>query len=192
MHNEGSSVLIWGNIKTDVYLSLQWLHNEHYSVSNHQPRDCLLNPLFGRRSKKTSKLRVTGLYAGNSLGTGEFPAHMASNAENVSIWWCHHVFIILNPETEQLACIYMDSLHHGWRWPVDGGSQGINSHCFGPFLPEYSSLYTWDVKGLTSSPLKYMQVRFCIHMMTSSNGNIFRVTGPLCGEFTGHRRIFRT
>ena len=22
-------------------------------------------------------------------------------------------------------------------------------------------------------------------MMTSSNGNIFRVTGPLCGEFTG-------
>ena len=23
--------------------------------------------------------------------------------------------------------------------------------------------------------------------MTSSNGNIFRVTGPLCGEFTGHR-----
>ena len=24
------------------------------------------------------------------------------------------------------------------------------------------------------------------HMMMSSNGNIFRVTGPLCGEFTGH------
>ena len=27
------------------------------------------------------------------------------------------------------------------------------------------------------------------HMMTSSNGNIFRVTGPLCGEFIGHRWI---
>ena len=27
------------------------------------------------------------------------------------------------------------------------------------------------------------------NMMTSSNENIFRVTGPLCGEFTGHRRI---
>ena len=26
-------------------------------------------------------------------------------------------------------------------------------------------------------------------MMTSSNGSIFRVTGPLCGEFTGHRWI---
>ena len=27
--------------------------------------------------------------------------------------------------------------------------------------------------------------------MTSSNGNIFRVTGPLCGEFTGRRWIPR-
>ena len=27
------------------------------------------------------------------------------------------------------------------------------------------------------------------HMMTSSNGNIFRVTVPLCGEFIGHRWI---
>ena len=26
-----------------------------------------------------------------SLVTGEFPAQMASNAENVSIWWRHHV-----------------------------------------------------------------------------------------------------
>ena len=25
----------------------------------------------------------------------------------------------------------------------------------------------------------------CACMMTSSNGNIFRITGPLCGEFTG-------
>ena len=29
-------------------------------------------------------------------------------------------------------------------------------------------------------------------MMTSSNGNIFRVTGRLCGEFTGHQWISRT
>ena len=43
-----------------------------------------------RRSNKTSKLRVTGLCAGNSPVTGEFPTQMASNAENVSIWWRHH------------------------------------------------------------------------------------------------------
>ena len=38
-----------------------------------------------RRSKKTSKLSVTGLCAGNSPVTNEFPAQRASNAENVSI-----------------------------------------------------------------------------------------------------------
>ena len=68
----------------------RWRHNGHDSVSNHLPHDCLPNRLFRRRSKKTSKLRVTVLCVGNSPGTGEFPAQMASNAENVSIWWRHH------------------------------------------------------------------------------------------------------
>ena len=72
------------------YISSQWRHNARYSISNHQPHDCLLNRLFRRRSKKTSKLRVTGLCAGNSPGTGELPTQMVSNAENVSIWWRHH------------------------------------------------------------------------------------------------------
>ena len=70
--------------------SLHWRHNGRDSVSNHQPHDYLLNRLLRRRSKKTSQLRVTGLCVGNSPGTGEFPAQMASNAENVSIWWRHH------------------------------------------------------------------------------------------------------
>ena len=46
--------------------SLQWRHNELAGVSNHQPHDCLLNRSFRRGSKKTSKLRVTGLCVGNS------------------------------------------------------------------------------------------------------------------------------
>ena len=66
--------------------TLQWRHNEGDGVSNHQPHDCLLNHLFRRRSKKTSKLRVTGLCEGNSVVTGEFPTQKASKAENVSIW----------------------------------------------------------------------------------------------------------
>ena len=69
---------------------LQWRHNRRDSVSNHQPHDCLLNCLFRRRWKKTSKLRVTGLCVGNSRVTGEYPAQMANNAENVSIWWRHY------------------------------------------------------------------------------------------------------
>ena len=43
---------------------LQWRYNERDGVSNHQPYDCLLKRLFRRRSKKTSKLRDTGLCAG--------------------------------------------------------------------------------------------------------------------------------
>ena len=73
--------------------SLQWRHNEHDGVSNHRPRhgDCLLSRLCGRRSKKTSTLRVTGLCSGNLPMTSEFPAQRASNTENVFIWWCHHI-----------------------------------------------------------------------------------------------------
>ena len=41
----------------------------------------LLRRLFRRRSKKTSKLRVTGLCAGNSPVTGQSHAQRASNAE---------------------------------------------------------------------------------------------------------------
>ena len=41
-------------------------------------------------AEKTSKHRVTDLCVGNSPVTGEFPAQMASNAENGSIWWRHH------------------------------------------------------------------------------------------------------
>ena len=58
-----SCLLVWG-------MALQWRHNGRDSVSNHQPHDCLLNRLFRRRSK----LRVTGLCAGDSPVTGEFPA----------------------------------------------------------------------------------------------------------------------
>ena len=36
-------------------------------------RFCLLNRLFRHRSKKTSKLRVTGLFVGKSPVKGEFP-----------------------------------------------------------------------------------------------------------------------
>ena len=75
-------------------MTLRWRHNRRDRVSNHQPRDCLLNRLLRRRSKKTTKRRVTGLCAGNSPGTGAFPAQMASKAENVSIWWRHHGVIL--------------------------------------------------------------------------------------------------
>ena len=73
--------------RTILLTPLQWRHNGYDGVSNHQPHDCVPNRLFRRRSKKISKLRATGLCAGNSPVTGEFPAQMASHVENVSGWW---------------------------------------------------------------------------------------------------------
>ena len=63
----------------------QWRHNERNGVSNHRHLHCLLNCWFRRRSKKMSKLCVTGLCAGNSTVTGEFPAQRVSNAENKNV-----------------------------------------------------------------------------------------------------------
>ena len=83
--------LLW--VVANQFYHLLWRHNGCDSVSNHQTHDCFLNQLF-RRRKKTSMLRVTGLCAGNSPVTGEFPAQMASNAENVAIWWRHHAISV--------------------------------------------------------------------------------------------------
>ena len=63
------------------FVSLQWRHNDRAIVSNHRRPDCLLDCLFGRRSKKTSKLCVTGLCEGNSPVIGEFPAQGSGKAE---------------------------------------------------------------------------------------------------------------
>ena len=118
--------------------SLQWRHNERDSASNHQPRDCLLNRLFRRRSKKTSKLRVTGLCAGNSPGT-DFPAQMVSNAEKVSIWWRHH-----NNHPASRRChrlIMAGSIRH-----------------FPPNF-NYRDILTWDDQLRTSHSTKQKQNR---------------------------------
>ena len=81
-------------IQTRKITPLQWRHNEHDSISNHQRLGCLLSRLF--RSKITSKLRVIGLCEGNSPVTGEIPTQRASNAENVSIWWRHHALSLVS------------------------------------------------------------------------------------------------
>ena len=84
-----SYLFVFG-VSQSSHMTLRWRPNGHDGVSNHQPHHCLLNRLVRRRSKKTLKLRVTGLCAGNSPVTGEFPAQMASNAENVFIRLRHH------------------------------------------------------------------------------------------------------
>ena len=152
--------------------ALQWRHNERDSVSNHQPHDCLLSRLFRRRSKKTSKLRVTGFCAGNSPGTGEFSAQMASNAESVSIWWRQHAYT--NEYTEgnvprentqaffeisQLSCQYRNYHYNNktilWSSTHDDGisfqetlsvcwDTGQNTTAFYIIIAQHSSNDPWN------------------------------------------------
>ena len=68
--------------------TLQWRHNGHDSVSNHQPHDCLLNRYSGTDQRKHQS---SASLAFEFFSPG-FPAQRASNAENVSIWWRHHVW----------------------------------------------------------------------------------------------------
>ena len=111
--------------------SLQWRHNGRDIVSNHQPHHCLLNRLFRHISKKTSKLRVTGLCAGNSPVTDGFPAQMASYVENVSIWWRHHVFLFL----------FNDRNNTTWKT----GRKWSLSVCRSVFLPSLSVAFSFSL-----------------------------------------------
>ena len=66
----------------------------------------------------------------------------------------------------------------GWGWA--GG--GLSSS------PDYCGMAV-ATTGFMEDILRYWQH---ILMMMSSNGNIFRITGHLCGEFTGLRWIPHT
>ena len=93
-----SKIKLWGG-------SLQKRHNDRNGVSNYRRIDCLLNYLFRHRSKKTSKLRVTGLHGEYSPVTTEFRAQRASYADNVSIWWSHHMVCICRQDYQSPNCI---------------------------------------------------------------------------------------
>ena len=77
---------------SDYPVTLQWRNNERDGVPYHQPHHCLLNRLFRRRSKKTSKLRVTGLCAGNSPVTSEFPVEWSVTRKMFPFKWRHHAY----------------------------------------------------------------------------------------------------
>ena len=50
----------------------------------------------------------------------------------------------------------------------------------------------WPLSKVIYWPIQWHSDTRMEHMMTSSNANIFRVTGHLCREFTGHWWIPRT
>ena len=85
--------------------TLQWRYNEHYGVSNHQPHDCLLNRLFRCRSKKTSKLHITGLCAGNSPRRGPVMRKMIPFDDVIMIFLETHVMMSSVQWTESMIFV---------------------------------------------------------------------------------------
>ena len=92
---------------SDVIMSMAMM------ASQITPRlDCLLNCLFRHRSKKTSKLCVTGLCEGNPPVTSGFPSQRDSNTENASIWWCHHESFNTSSANDNFS----DVTWHKFQW----------------------------------------------------------------------------
>ena len=85
-----------------------------------------------------------------------------------NIWWQYNENIKCRVELLKVMKSIMSKVRY-WRM-TDGWVR-------------YCALYASMIKLPWTSP---------INMMTSSNGNIFRFTGPLCGEFTGDRGFPRT
>ena len=79
---------------------LQWRHNERDGVSNHRRLNRLLNRLFRGRSKKTSKLRVTGFGRGIHRWPMDSPHKGTVTRENVAIWLRHYVADVLQARSE--------------------------------------------------------------------------------------------
>ena len=94
----------------------------------------------------------TGLHERNSPVTGKFPSQRASNAENVSIWWRHHAFILhwwsgqkLEEQTVILSHTYASYLLHIGikaplafvrgihQWPVNSPHKGPATRKMFPF-----------------------------------------------------------
>ena len=105
------SGLVWFIYPRSLHLTTmtsQWARRR----PNHRRPDCLLNR-FRRRSKKTSKLHVTGICEGNPPVTGGFPSQKASSAKNVSISWRHHVMKTRCRGTVQAVLIWDRRLRKG-------------------------------------------------------------------------------
>ena len=133
-----------------VYIihTLHWRHNDHDGVSNHKAHIRLLNRLFRRRSKRTSKLRVSGLCAGNSPGPVTSP-HKGPVTRNMFpfddvIMRSRIIFTNTKPEPNAAKGkhvhdpldawfykqIWYELNHPSETWNIPGSNGGQNNTCW--------------------------------------------------------------
>ena len=132
------------NTGSDIYrqsacscrFSLRWRHNERDGVSNQPASRLFTQPFIQARIKENIKVPRHWPLWGESLATSESPAQRESHAENVSIWWHHHVkylkgckiinrFSVGCKVTNVFNQICM--VIHDFKWPLwpDKNSRGM-------------------------------------------------------------------
>ena len=139
--------------------------------------------------------------------------------ENRKLPWCHHQVENLRCGVSDDKVGIMTTLHVQWskryhemmklyqkgwflsrkcntgRSHFSLGAMSDNVHdTLSPVVIKMHYTFHGYVIALNAIPLWYISHHIwyawhSIYMMTSSNGSIFRVTGHLCGEFTGARGI---
>ena len=119
------------------------------------------------RSKKTSKLRVTGLCEGNSPVTSEFSAQMASNAEMfplddvIMLWWLVTFLSRIGMETNSVYTAHLKNYAHdydmgsafrtiGLIWRESDGRRGIPSQKISPHKSMAIDAAIWCFLVVTS------------------------------------------
>ena len=182
-------------LTVELKQSLQWRHNERDGVSNHQPHDWLLNLYSGadqRKPQSSASLSFVQRPVTRSFHFS-FDLRLSRQLSKQSIrrWfetpsrslWRH-----CNESSPFNHLHFMDLTQY--QSPTDCNSEhsadvDLTTHT--PYLPSWASYgvssRVWKINPGYGGTAKYLIQTSC--MMTSSNGNIFRVTGHLCGEFTG-------
>ena len=84
-----------------AFYQLQWCHMS--IMASHATGNCLYNSFSRLTSKKNLSAALLAFCDGNPQVACRFPSQRASNAESVSMSWCHHVdFTCLSSFSNQM------------------------------------------------------------------------------------------
>ena len=107
-----------------IYASVYWvIIGSHYNdvimgamASQITSLTIVYSTVYSGADQRTHESSVSLAFVGNSPVTGEFPAQMASNAENASIWWRHHGTLIVLCFGGSLTAYSAQSHHYNQCW----------------------------------------------------------------------------
>ena len=132
----------------------------------------LIQPFIQAQIKENTKAPRHWLCEGNSPGTGEFPAQMASNAESASIEWRHHSSSLRSPILEfwRHQVLSRNDMENNFRvtGPLWGKTIGHRcvSHHKGPVTQSFDSFFdAWLSKRL-NGVVDSLRRHHAVHVMS--------------------------